>query len=193
MSKPLSSCAFVSLFFFHQPQRHCCGSQALEIHSVCRVSYGIADNHRNTMCSLITVSVLQEIFRGARAPLSGIVLAEPHWFPPGPIPLSKMCLMTFLFCPLRSHCTYCHALTPTQLLPACDITFLACRTPIVFLRMQFSALECRRLRARHMPLSTVGRGSEGGRKQLCILYALHSNGHIFNPATFEREASLLLV
>lgn len=113
VSKPLSSCVFVSRFFFHQPQRHCCGSQALEIHSVCRVSYGIADNHRNTMCSLITVSVLQEIFRVARAPLSGIVLAELHWFPTGPIPLSKMCLMTFLFCPLRSDvhllpCTHTH-------------------------------------------------------------------------------------
>lgn len=111
-----SLCLPVCLFLFFSStslKRHCCGSQALEIHSVCRVSYGIADNHRNTMCSLITVSVLQEIFRGARAPLSGIVLAELHWFPTGPIPLSKMCLMTFLFCPLRSDvhllpCTHTH-------------------------------------------------------------------------------------
>lgn len=90
-------------------------------------------------------------------------------------------------------CTYCHALTPTQLLPACDITFLACRTAIVFLRMQFSALECRRLQSATHDAEYGRQGSEGGRKQLCILCVLHSSGRIFNPATLEHEASLLLV
>lgn len=56
----------VCLFsFFYLPQRHCCGSEVLEIHSVSSISYGIADNDRNKMCALITVSVVQEIFRGA--------------------------------------------------------------------------------------------------------------------------------
>lgn len=60
---PLFLC--VCFLFLYQPRRHCCASQVLEIHSVCHISYTIADNDRNEMCALIIVSVVQEIFRGA--------------------------------------------------------------------------------------------------------------------------------
>lgn len=112
VSKPLSSCVFVSFFsstslsgIVAEVKRWnpFCPSRFLR-HRWQSQEYDVFPYH--------SVSAAGNLQRG-RAPLSGIVLAEPHWFPTGPIPLSKMCLMTFLFCPLRSDmhllpCTHTH-------------------------------------------------------------------------------------
>lgn len=129
---PLKSCFF--LCFLTQTQQHCCGSQVLAVPSVSDVWY----NDRNKMCTLIEVSVLQEISpTSSEAPQQG--LFKPNWSGSLQATSRWFYFSRFVWWPSSFvqvvACASIEMHSPTQLFPACDITFLACHAAIVFRRM----------------------------------------------------------
>lgn len=129
------------------------------------------------MCPYHSVSAAGNLQRGP-APLSGIVLSEPRWFPTGTIPLSKMCLMAFPLlsvavrrAPIAMH-SHPHSCFQHVTSHSWRVAWPLCSENVIFC-IGVPPLQ----RATH----DAEYDRRWGRKKLLVLRVLHSNGQIFNP------------